>query len=277
MSGRKYQILIVAALTLLIVAYTVGQEPATTPDLQSGVRRNADPNVALVTVGELVAGNNRFAFDLFHAVAQGEGNLFFSPYSISTALSITYAGARGETAEQMADELHCTLLQAQLPPAFNALNQHLTATDEEEFELVLANALWGQEDEEFRQEFLDLLEAYYGARMRLVNFQSETGRRAASELINQWASDATGKRIPDLVDPLLLTELTRLVLTNAITFDGLWENPFDDTNNASFTLPDGATATIPLMRRRAITPYASGGNWQAAKLDYEGYRRPPLQ
>jgi len=65
MSGRKYQILIVAALTLLIVAYTVGQEPATTPDLQSGVRRNADPNVALVTVGELVAGNNRFAFDLY--------------------------------------------------------------------------------------------------------------------------------------------------------------------------------------------------------------------
>jgi serpin B len=273
MSGRKYLMLIAVALTLLIVACTVGQEPAIVLDSQSDVRWDTDPGVAQDTVGELVAGNNRFAFDLFHAVASREGNLFFSPHSISTALAMTYAGARGETAEQMADKLHYTLPQARLHPAFSALNQHLMETDDEEkFKLVLANAIWGQEGQEFRQEFLDLLAVHYGARMHWVNFQSETGRRAASERINRWVSDATAGRIPDLVDPRFFTELTRLVLTNAITFDGLWKDPFDDTNKASFRLLDGTRVTVPLMRRRAITPYASGENWQAAALAYQGER-----
>jgi serine protease inhibitor len=106
--------------------------------------------------------------------------------------------------------------------------------------------------------------------MHPVNFQNETGRRAAGERINQWASDATAARIPDLVDPRLFTELTRLVLTNAITFDWLWRNPFDDTNNANFALLDGTTVTVSLMRRRAIAPYAAGEDWQAAELAYEG-------
>ena len=121
MSGRKYLILIAVSLTLLIVACTAGKEPGKTPDLQSEVRWDTDPDVSPIIVGELVARNNRFAFDLFHA-AQGEGNLFFSPYCISTALAMTYAGARGETAEQMADVLYYTLPQAQLHPAFNALD-----------------------------------------------------------------------------------------------------------------------------------------------------------
>lgn len=272
MSRRNYLILIAVALTLLIVACTAGKETATAPDLQSEVRRDTNPDVSSIIVGELVASNNRFAFDLFHAV-QGEGNLFFSPYSISTALAMTYAGARGETAEQMADVLHYTLPQAQLHPAFNALDQRLMETDEESgFELVLANALWGQEEIAFKQEFLDLMAAHCGAGMRLVNFQSEAGRRAASERINQWASDATVGRISDLVDPNLFTGLTRLVLTNAITFDGLWEFPFDDTNNANFMLLDGATVSVPLMQRRATTAYAFGENWQAAKPAYQGGR-----
>jgi serpin B len=273
MSGRRYLTLVAVGLTLLIAAFTVGQEPTTARDSQGDVRRDAGPDVGPAAIGELVAGNNAFAFDLFHAIPQGEGNLLFSPYGISTALAMTYAGARGETAEQMADVLHYTLPQAQLHPALNALNQQLTATDDGEgFELTLANALWGQEDGEFRQEYLDSLAADYGARMRLVDFQSETGRRAAGERINRWVSDATAGRIPDLVDPLLFTQLTRLVLTNAITFDGLWEVPFDDTQNAIFRPSDDSVVIIRLMQRRALTPYASGENWQAAELCYQGGR-----
>lgn len=273
MSGRKYLILIAVALTLLIVACTAGKEPVTAPDSQSEVRRDTDPDVSPIMVGELVAGNNRFAFDLFHTVAQREGNIFFSPYSISTALAMTYAGTHGETAEQIANVLHYTLPQAQLHPAFNALNLHLMETDEEEgFKLVFANALWGQEEIVFRQEFLDLMAAHYGVGMRLVNFQSEAGHRVASERINQWANDATAERISDLVNPGLFTGLTRLVLTNAITFDGLWEYPFDDTKNANFTLLDGTTVNVPLMQRRVITAYAAGENWQAAELSYQGER-----
>jgi hypothetical protein len=273
MSGRRYLTLIAVGLTALIAAFTVGQKLTTARDSQGEVRRDAGPGVGPAAIGELVAGNNAFAFDLFHALPQGESNLFFSPYGISTALAMTYAGARGETAEQMAEVLHYTLPQAQLHPAIDALNQHLTATDDEgEFELTLANALWGQEDEKFRQEYLDLLATDYGAGMRLVSFQSETGRRAAGERINRWVSDATAGRIPELVDPLLFTERTRLVLTNAIAFDGLWEVPFDDTQNGIFRLSDGSAVIVRLMQRRALTPYASGETWQAAELGYRGGR-----
>jgi serpin B len=257
----------------MIVACTIEEELATGPELQSALRRETDPDVPAIMVGELVANNNRFAFDLFHAIAQGEDNIFFSPFSISTALAMTYAGARGDTAEQMANVLRYTLPQAQLHPAFNILNLHLMDTDDEKgFELVLANAIWGQEEIAFRQEFLDLMATNYDAGMRLVNFQSETGRRAAGERINQWASDATAGRISDLVNPDIFTELTRLVLINAITFDGLWEFPFEDTRKASFMLLNGTTTNVPLMQRRASTVYAAGENWQAAELSYQGER-----
>ncbi len=276
MIKRSYTHLFAWLVVLFIlVACTAREEPATVSELQSAVSRETAPDIAPATLDDLIAGNNRFAFDLFHAVAQEEGNLFFSPYSISTALAMTYAGARGETAAQMADTLHYPLPQSQLHPAFNTLNLRLTANDdEEEFALAIANAIWSQKDEEFRQEFLDLLAAHYGAGMHLVNFQSEAGREAASERINQWVSDATDERITDLVNPKLFTSLTRLVLTNAIAFDGLWQQPFDgDTENANFTLLDGSSVRVPLMQRYAtITPYASGEGWQAAEVAYQGGR-----
>jgi serpin B len=271
-SGFAHLFAWLIVLFILVACYT-GQEPAAVPDVRSNVSRETAVDVAPATLDELVAGNNRFAYDLFHAVAQEEGNLFFSPYSVSTALAMTYAGARGETAVQMADTLHYTLPQSQLHPAFNALNLQLTASDDqEEFALVIANTIWGQIDMEFRQEFLDLLAAHYGAGMHLVNFQSEAGREAASERINQWVSDATAGKITDLVDPRLFNDFTRLVLTNAIAFDGLWQQPFDgDTENAGFTLLDGSSVIVPLMQRYAtITPYASGEGWQAVELAYAG-------
>ena len=272
MNYRRFLISVTAAILLLIVACTAGKKTPDTLDLQSEVRRDTAPDVSATMLGELVGDNNRFAFDLFQTF-QGKGNLFFSPYSISTALAMTYAGARGETAEQIADVLHYNLPQAQLHPAFNALNLSLMETDHQEgFVLVFANALWGQEGIVFLQEYLDLMAAQYGAGMHLVNFRNQAGRRYASERINQWASNATDERISDLVNPDIFTELTQLVLTNAITFDGLWEDPFDDTSNSKFTLLDGTTVKVPLMQRRVNTAYASGENWQAAELSYRGNR-----
>jgi serpin B len=272
MSGRKSLALFMVVLTMLSAACTAGQESAAIP---SDVSRETAPDVAPSAVEELVAGNNSYAFDLFHAVAQAEGNLFFSPYSISTALAMTYAGARSETATQMANTLHYTLSQAQLHPAANALNLHLVASDDEDpFELTIANALWGQEDMAFRQEYVDLLVTHYGAGLRPVDFQSKAGREAAAKQINRWVSDATGQRITDLADPRNWTNLTRLILTNAIAFDGLWQQPFDgNTDEADFTLLDGSSVRVPLMQRYAtITPYAAGEAWQAAALAYRGER-----
>ena len=278
MSVQKRLIVTLVILTLLIGACTAGEEPAAAPDLRSDVSRESDPDVTPGNVGEVVAGNNRFALDLFHAVAETEGNLFFSPYSISTALAMTYAGARGETATEMGETLHYTLPQAELHAAVNALNLQLTGNEDgEDFELAVANALWGQEGKEFHQEFLDLLAAQYGAGLRLVDFSSAEGQEAASERINEWVSDATEEKITDLVNPQIFTDLTRLVLTNAIYFNGLWEQPFDgNTREAAFTLPDGSTVTVPLMSRRADSAYASGDGWLAAELPYQGARASML-
>jgi serine protease inhibitor len=182
--------LIIGGMTLLnacIVARvgepTLSPEPAAVPDVRSNVSRETALDIAPATVDDLVAGNNRFACDLFQAVAQEEGNLLFSPYSISAALAMTYAGARSETAVQMADTLYYTLPQSQLHPAFNALNLQLTASDDqEEFALVIANRIWGQIDMEFRQEFLDLLAAHYGAGMHLAFSDSEAGFSGTAEI-----------------------------------------------------------------------------------------------
>ena len=272
MYKRSFLVLITAALMIVVVACTAKQEQATAPDLKSEVKRDTNPEVSSTMIGKLVVDNNRFAFDLFQAL-HGEGNLFFSPYSISTALAMTYAGARAETADQIANVLRYSLPPVQLHPAFNALALHLMDDDNQEgFELIFANALWGQEEMAFRQEFLDLMATHYDAGMNLVNFHSEDGRRVASERINQWVNEATDQRISDLVEPGIFTELTRLILTNAITFDGLWAYPFEDTTNANFALLDGSTVLVPLMQRRVVTTYAAGENWQAAALSYQGER-----
>lgn len=125
--------------------YGVTFEYGPTILLPGGVSSETDPRVTPETLRALVEGNNGFAFDLFKAVAQEEGNLFFSPHSISTALAMAYAGGRGATSVQMADVLHYTVPQSQLHPALNTLNRQLTAGDDEGFALLIANALWRQE------------------------------------------------------------------------------------------------------------------------------------
>ena len=219
---------------------------------------------------ELVAGNNAFAFDLYQQLSGKQGNLFYSPYSISTALAMTYAGARGETAQQMAAALHYDLSQEDLHAAFNVLDQLLQSPDgsESAFRLNIANALWGQNDFEFLDAFLDVLAQNYGAGMRLVDFaQSEAARQA----INQWVSDATQGKIDDLIPPGVLSADTRLVLTNAIYFYGKWALPFDpnSTHDAPFALPDGSTVSVPLMTQQSFFDYMQGDGYQAIMLPYQ--------
>jgi serpin B len=149
---------------------------------RSVVEREESPQVEEVAMEELASGNRDFSFDLYQALREQDGNLFFSPYSISAALAMTYAGARGNTEQQMAETMHYTLPQEQLHPAFNALDQSLVSKAEEaeeNFTLHLANSLWGQEGFPFKQEFVDLLAKNYGAGIRLVDYIDEAKREAA--------------------------------------------------------------------------------------------------
>ena len=278
--------MLAVALALLVTGCT---SSSSVPDVEVGLaqsqaQRVSLPNVPDTDLQSLVAGNNAFAFDLYHALQAEADNLFFSPYSVSTALAMTYAGARGETARQMADTLHFTLSQDRLHSAFNALDLQIApdgedegedaGAEEKDFTLNVANSLWGQQDYAFLPEFLDLLAENYGAGLRLVDFARapEPARRT----INDWVSEQTKDRINDLIPGGGITGDTRLVLANAIYFDASWLHPFNEalTREGTFNLLDGGQVSAPMMA--ASEPmdllYARGTGYQAVDLPYVGDR-----
>ena len=225
-------------------------------------------------LAELVAGNSAFAFDLYQVLSgESNGNLFYSPYSISLALAMAYAGARGETEQQMADTLHYALPQERLHAAMNALEVALAGTsgdpEDPSFQLNIANAIWGQEGYEFLSAFLDTLAQNYGAGMRWVDFVNQT--EAARRTINDWVSAETNEKIEDLIPQGVLDAATALVLTNAIYFDGKWVLPFDKnlTQDAPFTLLDNNSVNVPMMFQTEHLGYAEGDGYQVAELDYQ--------
>lgn len=242
--------------------------------------RQAAPDVSASDLDALVAGNSRFALDLYRALRTSSGrdpntNLLYSPYSISFALAMTYAGARGETAQQMADTLHFTLPEERLHPAFNALDQSLRSADadeEDEFRLNLANAIWGQRGYTFREPFLDLLAQHYGAGLRILDFAAQP--EAARLTINDWVSEQTEDKIQDLLPQGAIDPSTVLVLTNAIYFNAAWRSPFSEeaTHDAPFALLDGSEITVPTMQGTMRLRYAEGPGYQAIEIPYEGER-----
>ncbi|MCS6908071.1 MAG: serpin family protein [Anaerolineales bacterium] len=247
--------------------------------VQSEKTRIPSPNVPAEDLAELVSGNTAFALDLYRLLsADAAENLFYSPHSVSIALAMTYAGARGETERQMASALHFTLPQERLHPAFNALDQYFTglgeaAPEDEEstpFRLHLANALWGQQGFEFLGEFLDVLAQNYGAGLRLVDFKANP--EGARQTINQWVSEQTEQKIQDLIPPGTIDPLTRLVLTNAIYFNAAWQHPFqkEATSEQPFTLLSGEQVKVPMMKLSESLLYAEGEGYQLVSLPYHG-------
>jgi serpin B len=274
LNRKRARSLALLALALLAAAGCAAPPSAVA---QSELPRDTAPAVAPASRQALAEGNTDFALDLYQSLRAQDGNLFFSPYSLSAALAMTYAGARGNTESQMAQVLHYTLPQADLHPAFNALDLDLNAagggSDSGSFTLKTASSLWGQQDFTFLPAFLDVLGRNYGAGLRLADFKNDAPREQARLAINAWTKDATAGKIPELLDKGVLTQDTRLVLANAIYFQGKWVTPFfPNTPEAPFGRLDGITVTVPMMGRRAQTPFAEGPGYQAVELPYKGDR-----
>jgi serpin B len=270
--------ILLSMLVLVVLLGVVGcaEVPGTGVAL-SEKQRDTSPNVGASDSATLVGNNSEFALDLYQALVQQGGNLFYSPYSISLALAMTYAGARGETEQQMANTLHFALQQDRLHPAFNSLDLALASRGEgakgkdgNGFRLHIVNAIWGQKDYQFLPEFLDVLAENYGAGLRLLDFVREPDQSRIT--INNWVSDQTEGKIKDLIPQGVIDALTRLVLTNAIYFNAAWLNPFDKelTSNGTFYLLDGGDVAVPMMRQTHSFGYITGDGYQAVELPYDG-------
>jgi serpin B len=277
--GRAMKKLLKPFFIVLILAVTLSAcQVAPSPVLaQSQKPRDTQPQVSNTDSAILVDGNNAFALDLYHRLNESANNLFFSPYSISIALAMTYAGSAGVTENQMAQAMHFVLPRAQLHPAFDQLALELAqrATAEgvdpnQAFTLHVVNVTWGQTGYTFLTTYLDILAQDYGAGIRLLDFASNS--ETARNTINQWVSQETQNKINDILPAGSIDALTRLVLSNAIYFKADWSNEFDKslTKKDVFHLVTGGTTTVPMMNRSGFYNYASGNGYQAVELPYAG-------
>ena len=263
-------ILLYSSMALIIVSVVLlgntGQEkeePQVSPEVAA---------VYAAVQSNLVNSNTTFSLDLYRALRKENGNLFFSPYSISTALAMACVGARGETEVQMKGALHFTLPQGVLHPAFHGLDTDLMqrASDTEGVQLSIANALWGQIGYPFLSDFRDTLAESYDAPLRLINF-ADAPEEARMD-INDWVSEKTEEKIEDLMMPGSITPDTRLVLANAIYFRGTWKVQFDvkKTELAPFYRLDGSQVKVPMMKVEEHFRYIEATDFQAIELPYKG-------
>ena len=220
----------------------------------------------------LVSDNTAFALDLYNELKDTEDNLFFSPYSVSTCLAMTYAGARGETETQMARILHFTQKQA-IHNSFEQLQHDLNAVQKANSnELNIANALWAQKGHPFIPAFLTVATQQYGAMLKQVDFKDPSNRVDAVLNINQWVAKKTKDRIENIISSEDLDELVRLILVNAIYFKGTWAKPFDTNATAiePFHFTRKEDVQVPLMHHFQSVNYEENDEFQAVELPYQG-------
>ena len=265
------------------VGTRTGNPGAMVPDgvelAQSELARITDPKLSAADSATFGRDNRSFTFDLYGELSKESGNLFFSPYSISTALAMTYAGARTETATEMEQTLHFSLGQDTLHTAFNATDMALGKRKTElsdnnserpqtgnGFELTLVNQAWGRKGYAFLDSYLDVLGQNYGAGLFLMDFgQSEKARTT----INSWVQEQTKDRIKNLLPSGSISGSTALVLTNAIYFKASWQQTFDKSKTTPGIFhADTGEVSVDMMHNNTKLHYAAVGGVQMLSLPY---------
>ncbi len=230
------------------------------------------PDQPKADVSAVAQANNVFGCELYAKLKAQAGNLFFSPASIHSALGMTYAGAAGRTADQMAGTLHFDLPADRLHKAFGLLTGELNNPPKQgpdpAYQLVVSNALWLQKGYPFRDSFTRLVKDNYGAGLNEVDYAVPEPARKA---INDWVGKATRDKIKDLIPPGVLDGLTRLVLTNAVYFKSDWADTFPKraTKAGPFQLGEGKTVSVPLMTQWMYVGYMETEDFQLADLPYK--------
>ncbi len=235
----------------------------------------ADDSGASIEGSEAITqANNTFALEMYSKLRKEntDDNVFFSPYSILIALTMTYEGAKGETAEEMEAVLHIPEDADVRRPNFARIYNVINSKDKG-YELSTANALWAQRDFKFLKEYVNSIEKYYGGNVTNLDFAGASEN--ACQTINSWVADHTNQKIKDLIPQGIISDATRLVLTNAIYFKGIWLVQFDenDTREEDFRTSAGDFVKVPMMRlvdHDARFKYAETDELQFLEMSYEG-------
>jgi len=230
----------------------------------------ADDNPMNTQDVTIVDANNQFCLELYARLAGSKENIFFSPYSIWTALAMTYEGARAQTAKQMQEVLHVPSDPTLRRQGIKDLLMTVNAPDAA-YELNAANALWAQHDYTFLQEYTDIIAAFYMGRVTNLDFKTET--EGSRKTINLWVAEQTRQKIKDLIPSGALNAMTRLVLTNAIYFKADWQQQFEkaQTTQQPFFVTLQDTVSVPMMSMmNARFPYTETPDAQVLELPYSG-------
>jgi serpin B len=266
------------AVSLALLIPGCGDAPGTSETIERTTEVQVEPSLPARVVGaqasatdmaKAAASNNAFSVDLFRSVRAEDENLVCSPYSASLALTMTMAGAKGATQDEMRQALCITLPDDRLHQAVNDLDKTLTSGDS----FTCANSIWGQIGRNFKQPFVDLVGHYYGASLRLLDMDGDYA--GACKTINGWVSDQTNGRITDLMDPADKPDTPLLMmLVNAVHFKAKWQDPFWDraTQPEPFYLLDGGKIDVPMMWRQGEYRFVRAYGLQAVELPYEGGR-----
>ncbi len=280
----KYLIILFTSLTLLLTAAC--QVIPETPDpkeiddpgtyVSSGLQREMAPDVDAEQLEQIAFDNTAFALAFYDLIREYDENLIFSPFSLSLALSMTLAGAETSTQQAMLEALQFSMDEGEIHPTFNALLLAIEASqtidDEVEggrFQLNIANSIWGQDGFDFKERFLDTLAVNYDAGLYIVDYISDP--ESARLAINEWVEEKTEDKILDLIPPNAITPLTRLVLANAIYFNGSWLHPFDlaETSPGPFKTLEGSEISVDMMKLfNENLLYTKGNDFQAVRLPY---------
>jgi len=255
----------VALVSAAVILFLYPYEPLQPPQAN-------DAGSTSEGIQEVVNANNKFAFDLYHELSKKEeGNIFYSPYSISSALAITYEGAKGKTAQEIKQVFHFpenTILRPNFAAIYNKINEKNKA-----YELRTGNALWVQKDYPLLEDYKNRVEEYYGGKAAEVDFVKETEK--SRKTINSFIEEQTNKKIKELIPKGILGRDTVLVITNAIYFKGIWEWEFDkkDTREMDFKITPENVVKVQMMYMKpdkARFNYADLDKLQILELPYKG-------
>ncbi|MFA5397243.1 MAG: serpin family protein [Methanogenium sp.] len=229
------------------------------------------PNVA----GEVVNANTLFAYDLYQTLKSDKENagknIFFSPYSISTALALTYEGAKGTTADEISSVFHFPKNDTVRQNGYQGLLASLNRPDSA-YSLKTANALWAEKTYPLLPAYIETAQKSYSAEVRNMDFV--TAPEESRQIINRWVEDQTENRIQNLIPEQAITPLTTLVITNAVYFKGKWVLQFSENNtkSAAFRTGQDTSVAVDMMQRTDVDAhygYAETDDLQILRMPYE--------